>query len=108
MISTIAGPSYSSASLIADSSPSAFVTRIPLPPHIFANSGDKIIVTIKTCLEGVGNSNPETQINDVYQNSLTIEYISKKVLEKERALKQEKMSNETTKNQKEKAEMDAL
>lgn len=58
---------------------------------LFENKGDKIIVTVKTSLKGDKNTNMELLNNDVYQNSVSIEYISKKVVEQEEKAEQEKL-----------------
>ena len=75
---------------------------------VLENKGDQIIVTVKQCLEGKGNSNVELYVNDIYQNSLTIEYISKELLKKQNKVANDKLKKESEKKKKENEEMNAL
>lgn len=76
--------------------------------YSFENKGDQIIVTIQTCLDGMQNSNAELLLIDIYQNSITIEHVSKTLIEKEKAkeLEKEKKNNEIM--QQEKREINKL
>lgn len=76
--------------------------------YIFENKGDQIIVTIKTCLEGMQNTNIELLYNDIYQNSITIEYISKTLIEKEHEKLNEKLKKDNELKQEEKKEINKL
>lgn len=76
--------------------------------YIFENKGDKIIVTIKTCLEGIQNTNIELLYNDIYQNSITIEYVSKTLIEKEYEKLNEKLKKDNELKQEEKKEINKL
>jgi len=76
---------------------------------IFDNKGDNIVVTVKTCLEGNGNTTPELLLTgEIYQNSLTIEYKSKNLVELENKNRDAQLRKERAKEKKEASEMESL
>lgn len=76
---------------------------------IFDNKGDNIIVTVKACIEGNENTTPELLLSgDIYQNSLTIEYKSKSLVELENKNRDAQLRKERAKEKKEASEMESL
>ncbi len=65
-------------------------------------------MTIKTNLQGQGNTNAEIHMNDLQQNLLTIEYVSRTLVAQQNAAKQEALQKKTEQNAKEKKEMNQL
>lgn len=76
--------------------------------YIFENKGDQILVTIRTCIKGINNSNPELLFNEIYQDSITIEYISKTVIEKVKEKDNEALRKFNNSKEQEKKEMNKL
>jgi hypothetical protein len=82
---------------------------------IFDNKGDNIVVTVKTCLEGKGNTTIELLYDDlilgesmIYQNSLTIEYKSRNLVELENQNRDIQLRKEKVEREKETREVEAL
>jgi len=69
---------------------------------VFKNQSDRINVTVTTCIKGQRNSNTELHAYEIYQNSLTIEYVSKTLLEKNNKTRSVKLNKERKQKQKQK------
>jgi hypothetical protein len=76
--------------------------------YTFTNEGDRITTTITTCLQGKENTNLALNIMNIHDDKIKIEYVSKKVVEKENKEKNNAQSNKRKKEQEESNEMDAL
>lgn len=65
-------------------------------------------MTIKTNLEGKGNTNAEIHMKDIQQNLLTIEYVSRTLLAQQSKASKAEIKKALEKDAKEKSEMNQL